>query len=240
MCNKRMFTKYVRVAWFLCLAIYVFISAFIFGSISYPMRMIGKTLHILPAKVYGERHKVQIFTFNHPSHLDKFVLFQVFGDYCAIARDMSHTFPAFNFVMNRIGCILVPKDKRRLNTTQKVLEYLPSTTRPFLIATSSGIVSDANIPLKLPTIAFRLQRRVQPIVIVYEGIASDMLPNTLPKCLPYVMNPPRAVQPHVFFLPSLDPSTFASAEQCAAYVRNQMMYVISYTRIKTVANESNT
>lgn len=233
-----MMIKYMRLAWFFCLAIAVFISAFMHGSISYPMRMIAKSLHILPAKVYGDRDKVQIFTFNHPSHLDKFVLFQVFGDYCAIARDMSDTFPAFNFVMNRIGCVLVPKDKRRLNTTQKVLEYLPSTTRPFLIATSSGIVSDDNIPLKLPTIAFRLQRKVQPIVIVYEGIASNMLPDTLPKCLPYVMNPPRAVQPHVFFLPSLDPSTFASAEECAAYVRNQMMYVIRYTRSRFQTNKN--
>lgn len=222
----------------MALAICVFLCAFIHVSIRIPMCLAARFLHILPVRIHGKKDEgTQVFTFNHPSFLDKFVLFETFGQFRAVARDMSDSLPIFNFILNRIGCVLVKKGRRQ-NTTQRLLSALNQTKQPFVIATSSGIVSDDNIPSKLPTIAFRLQRRVQPIVIVYEGIMSDMLPDTLPKCLPYVMNPPRAVQPHVFFLPSLDPSTFASAEECAALVRKQMLYVISYTRtLEKISNE---
>lgn len=196
--------------------------------------MLGRALNIAPPRVYGTRsYDVKVYTFNHPSYLEKFVLFHVLGDFSAIARDMSDKLPIANYVMDRIGCVLVKRNGGQ-NTTQRALQKLRMTQKPLVVAMSSGIVSDEDIPKqKPPTIAFRLEQRVQPMVIVYEGIPYDHLPNTLPKCWPMMCTPSvTPIQPHVFFLPVVDPKMFASAEACAQHVQKQMMHVFAYARSK--------
>lgn len=228
-----MLYAFMRLVCFLGMAANVFLCAFLFGSVSRSMQAVGRFLHLAPPRIYGKRDaNVQVFTFNHPSHYDKFVLFDVFGDYAAIARDMAHVSRAFNYVLNRLNCVLVKQTTERQNTTQKVMKHLSQSSKPFMIATSSGIVRDVDIPQQLPTIAFRLGRCIQPIVIIYTGdIDYNNMPDKLPKCLPFILHPPKMIQPHVFFLPTVDPASFASLEDCAAHVRKQMMYVLRYTTL---------
>lgn len=221
----------LRIITILAMIVFVLLSAFVYGSIQRPMAIMARFLHIAPARIYGTRAPgVKVFTFNHPSFLDKYVLFQVFQDYCALARDMAGIVPGANYVMRRIGCVLVHKDGRQ-NTTQRVIQKLRTTTKPLVIATSQGIAKDEKIPAKLPTIAFRLQHPVQPIVIVYKGVPDEVIPDSLPKYYHFMLHPPSGeVQPHVFFLPPIDPSTFASVEECAQEVRKKIMYVLAYCR----------
>lgn len=226
-----MIRHFVHIVYVIVIVAYIFLSALVHASIEKPMRLFGSALNIAPCRIYGKRAvDVQVYTFNHPSHLEKFVLFDVFGDYSAIARDMSDTLPVVNYVMDRIGCVLV-KPKGGQKTTARALHKLRTMRKPFLVAMSSGIVSDEKIPKKPPTIAFRLEQRVQPLVIIYEGIPYTHLPDTLPKCWPMLCAPPtNPVQPHVFFLPPVDPKDFDSAEACAQYVRKQMMRVFAFAR----------
>lgn len=225
-----MMQKYAHVLYILVIVIYLLISAFVHGSVQHPMSMLGRAMNIAPVQIYGKRENdVHVFTFNHPSHLEQFVLFEVFGDYSALARDMTNFFPMANFIMKRMGCVLV-KQVGGQNTTQRVIKHLETCKKPFLIATSSGIVPNDELPSKLPTIAFRLQKRVQPVVIVYNEL--EFMPDTLPKALQVLWNPsPPRVQPKLFFLPYVDPADFSSAEECAQHIRKQMMYVITYCNL---------
>lgn len=213
----------------LVIAAYIFISALVHASIEHPMRLVGRALNIVTPRIYGTRASdVQVYTFNHPSFLEKFVLFDVLGDFCAIARDMSDKLPIANYVLQKIGCVLVSR-KGGQKTTKRAMDKIRTTRKPFAVAITSGIVSDKDIPEKLPTIAYRLEQRVQPMVIVYEGCPHDLLPNTLSSCWRMICSPPSTpIQPHVFFLPPVDPKDFASAEECARYVRQQMMRVFAY------------
>jgi hypothetical protein len=229
-----MFKRIIHKFYVLAIVIYILVSAFLYGSVRHPMCMLGRTMNIAPVRIFGQREKdIQVFTFNHPSYMEKFALFEVFGDFCAISRDMEKQLPFANNIMKRLGYILV-KPRGGQSTTDRALQYLEKEKKPFLIATSSGIVSNENLPLKLPTIAYRLKKRVQPMVIVYNKL--EFMPDTLPKALQVLWNPsPPRVQPHLFFLPAIDPADFSSAEECAQHVRKQMMHVITYWKHCNIA-----
>ena len=182
-------------------------------------------LHIDSAFVYGKRDpNARVFTFNHPCYMDMFVLSNVLGDYAAVARDMTGYFPGANYIMKSMGCVLV-KANGGQNTTKRIQDNLKSHKKPIAIATTRGIVPDHDLPVKLPTIAYRLNERVQHIVIMYDHV--DIIPDTLPKCWDFIQKQRRMVKPHVFFLPSINPDKdFTSAEECASHVRKQMMYIL--------------
>jgi hypothetical protein len=182
-------------------------------------------------KVYGTLDpSARVYVFNHPTNVDVFVLANAVGDLMGLVRDKWCLYkPVLDVLATAWGCVMVRKEGGQ-DTTERVRRKLRASKKPFAISTNTldkgqrlslaGVVAGYPMPERFSTMPFRLGERVQPLVIIYEGL--DIVPRRFPSIVAYWLCQKRRVQPHVVMLPAIDPDAFDSAEECMLYVRDQM------------------
>jgi 1-acyl-sn-glycerol-3-phosphate acyltransferase len=177
--------------------------------------------------------RARVISFNHPSHLEQIVMLRMFhGSIRGLARDM-HKFVVVNPILKAFDCVLVRRQGGQ-NTTQRIRNELSKASTPILIATSildmpqdvchAGALLNKRMPHQIPSIAFRLGARVQPVAIIYRGL--DVVPSSSWDLLRFIAYQRKRAVPYVFVLPSVDPSDYPSPEACAKAVRDAMDAVI--------------
>lgn len=120
------------------------------------------------------------------------------------------------------------------NTTERIKQHIAKHKHiRFAVATNilddelpplCGVRAEEDMPQRIPSIAFRLGEKIQPVLIFYNHLR--FVPNTRWSFIKYLMLQSEIVKPYVFMLPAVDPSDFATVEECVRRVRNGMDWVL--------------